>query len=197
MPVRSAPTPATPGPRPMRIRTRSLAFLLLALLALTLTTLLPPPIDRAVAADAKPDPARKEYQQKIAPLFAKYCFECHSGKKPKGGLALDVRKDDPGIDKDRTVWEKIAENLKSGEMPPRKRRSPPPPRSIASLPGSTTTCRSSIATRSRTPAGSRSDASTVPNTTTRSATSSRSTSSLRPTSPPTTSATASTTSATC
>jgi mono/diheme cytochrome c family protein len=101
-----------------------LAFGVVVLVALAMIAT--PRGDAVRAADAKPNPAHKEYREKIAPLLAKYCFECHSGKKPKGGLALDARKDDPGIDKDRAVWEKVVENLKSGEMPPREKAQPTP-----------------------------------------------------------------------
>jgi hypothetical protein len=138
MSVRSTPTPSARnhardldlGLEPIRSKItskiRRMASVLLP--AATLALLLGPPssTDPARAADPKPDPNRKEYQEKIVPLLAKYCYECHGGKKPKGGLSLEARKDDPGIDKDRAVWEKVMENLKSGEMPPREKPQPTP-----------------------------------------------------------------------
>lgn len=105
----------------MSVRT---AWTVLGVVVVTLAALPAPQPERAAAADPKPDPGRDEYRKQVAPLLAKYCFECHSGKKPKGGLSLEARKDDPGIDKDRTVWEKVSENLRSGEMPPKDKNRP-------------------------------------------------------------------------
>jgi hypothetical protein len=39
----------------------------------------------AVPAGAQPPPS---YSKDIRPFFQKYCFQCHSGKDPKGGLDL-------------------------------------------------------------------------------------------------------------
>ncbi len=60
----------------------------------------------------------------VAPLVEKYCLRCHSGAKPKGGLALDRDKDDAAVLKNRAVWEKVSDNLRSGEMPPAGAKKP-------------------------------------------------------------------------
>src|SRR5262245_53446668 len=60
----------------------------------------------------------------VAPLVEKYCLRCHSGAKPKGGVALDRDKDDAAVLKNRAVWEKVGDNLRSGDMPPAGAKKP-------------------------------------------------------------------------
>jgi mono/diheme cytochrome c family protein len=80
--------------------------------------------ERAGAAEPPKDPAVEAYRKDVAPILSKYCFSCHGGAKPKGGLALDRLKDDPATGKEREVWEKVSENLRSGEMPPKEKAQP-------------------------------------------------------------------------
>ena len=40
------------------------------------------------------------FESKVRPLLVKHCYECHSGEKTKGGLALDTR----------AGWEKGGDN---------------------------------------------------------------------------------------
>jgi mono/diheme cytochrome c family protein len=67
------------------------------------------------------------YGHDIAPLLNTYCVKCHSGDKPKGDLRLDF-KDETAVreqlDKDREFWQRVAENVRSGEMPPKKKPQP-------------------------------------------------------------------------
>jgi mono/diheme cytochrome c family protein len=64
-------------------------------------------------------PAEKiSFTKEIAPLLKEYCIRCHGGRRPRAGLALDVYKDDAAALKDRSVWEQVAKNVHSQNMPP-------------------------------------------------------------------------------
>jgi mono/diheme cytochrome c family protein len=63
-------------------------------------------------------PAKLTFAKDIAALVNRYCGTCHGEKKPKGGVALTVFTDDGSVLKKRSVWEQVADNLRSGEMPP-------------------------------------------------------------------------------
>ena len=62
----------------------------------------------------------------VVPLLKTYCTRCHGGKRPRAGLALDVYADDAAALKHPDVWDKVADKLRAGEMPPGKRRRPGP-----------------------------------------------------------------------
>jgi mono/diheme cytochrome c family protein len=50
--------------------------------------------------------------------FQKYCFECHGAKKPEAGLSIAKLVDPFSIGVHADQWEKIAEMLETGMMPP-------------------------------------------------------------------------------
>ncbi len=71
------------------------------------------------AAPLEAPSATKDYEQKIRPVFAKYCVDCHGDDTPKrdfriGGLSADMTP--PAI---RSSWEKLLKHLKAGTMPPK------------------------------------------------------------------------------
>lgn len=69
---------------------------------------------------AKSAPAGKEsYQQKVAPLVAKYCLDCHSAKDPMAGISLEGFANDAAVVKARALWTRVAERVRTGEMPPK------------------------------------------------------------------------------
>jgi hypothetical protein len=59
-----------------------------------------------------------DFTKEVAPLIGKYCVTCHGGMKPRAGLALDRFKDPESVQKNLKVWESVADNLRSGDMPP-------------------------------------------------------------------------------
>ena len=69
-------------------------------------------------------PAKPSYAADIAPLIKVYCGKCHGPTKPKGGLTLTSFTDDASVLKKRAVWEAVADNLRSGDMPPPGKRRP-------------------------------------------------------------------------
>jgi hypothetical protein len=73
----------------------------------------------AGAATDKTKPAdTPTFARDIVPLVNRYCVRCHSTAKAKGGLSLQRDKSDADVRKNRDLWEKVADNLRSGEMPP-------------------------------------------------------------------------------
>ncbi len=52
------------------------------------------------------------------PLAKKYCFDCHSGKEPDGGIAFDSAVDDRAVLKSRKLWERALDLVEQGVMPP-------------------------------------------------------------------------------
>ena len=66
----------------------------------------------AVAADKESD-----FAQRIKPLLVKHCFECHGPDQQESGIRFD--KLTSYRSEDGTLWTKVYEVIKSGEMPPR------------------------------------------------------------------------------
>src|SRR4051812_32168174 len=75
------------------------------------------------------------YVKHIRPFFAKYCLECHSANKPKGGLNLETFKSlmeggkrgeaiAPG-DADQSLLVRTVEGDFKPTMPPKKSKQPP------------------------------------------------------------------------
>ena len=60
----------------------------------------------------------------IQPLLKEYCFDCHNAEKHKGDLNLLALVEKANLGEQREAWEKIAEALESGDMPPEKKPQP-------------------------------------------------------------------------
>ena len=75
---------------------------------------------RAVRAVGRDNPPSRRSVVAAAPpkTFQKYCFECHGTKKPEAGLSIANRVERFSIATDADDWEKIAEMLETGMMPP-------------------------------------------------------------------------------
>jgi len=76
-------------------------------------------------ADA-PIPPRPSFEKDVLPVLTKYCIGCHGGAKPKARFALDVYPDQATGLKTPKVWEKLADTLRSGDMPPQGKPRPSP-----------------------------------------------------------------------
>jgi mono/diheme cytochrome c family protein len=63
-------------------------------------------------------PAKPSFVRDVAPILAKYCIQCHGGKRPKGDMSLEQFKTDADALKQPKLWENVAANLRSGDMPP-------------------------------------------------------------------------------
>ena len=60
----------------------------------------------------------------IKPVLEHYCYSCHNSEKHKGDLNLADYGDNPKLGENRKVWEKVAEELESRDMPPEKKPQP-------------------------------------------------------------------------
>ncbi|MEP6670464.1 MAG: DUF1592 domain-containing protein [Chthoniobacter sp.] len=60
----------------------------------------------------------------IKPVLEKYCFDCHNDKKQKGDVNLLSVADNPKLEENRKIWEKVAEVVEGGDMPPEKKPQP-------------------------------------------------------------------------
>lgn len=68
------------------------------------------PAPRRVATAAKPSMPPQ--------TFEKYCFECHGTAKPEAGLSIRKLVGRPSVGTEWQQWEKVAEMLETGMMPP-------------------------------------------------------------------------------
>ena len=73
----------------------------------------------AAAISAEPISSRRAAVAPPPPqTFQKYCFECHGTKKPEAGLSIATLVERFSIGTDADHWEKVAEMLEAGMMPP-------------------------------------------------------------------------------
>ncbi len=79
----------------------------------------------AFAATGTSADEAKLYAEKVQPFLKQHCQECHSGEKPKGDWRLDELALNFAEKGTLERWQKILEQLKSGEMPPKKKARPP------------------------------------------------------------------------
>src|SRR5688572_23819993 len=67
--------------------------------------------------------AQGEFKDKIRPLLETYCFDCHGDGASKGNLSLD-HVGEGAVGKDAEVWWKVLKNVRTGQMPPPKKKQP-------------------------------------------------------------------------
>ena len=60
-----------------------------------------------------------------------HCAKCHSGEKPKGKWRVNELSANFGDKKNRERWEKVLEQVESGEMPPKSKPRPPEQETLA------------------------------------------------------------------
>ncbi len=65
-----------------------------------------------------PAARRASTASKPPQAFEKYCFECHGSTKPEAGLSISKLVAQPSVGTEWQQWEKVAEMLENGEMPP-------------------------------------------------------------------------------
>ncbi len=70
----------------------------------------------ALAADRS---SRASFQKTVQPVVARHCLSCHSDKARTGNLSLEGYVSASQVVKDRELWERVADKMQSGEMPPK------------------------------------------------------------------------------
>ena len=68
--------------------------------------------------DIAPPRAVPIYSKDIAPLFDRYCLHCHDSAAAKGGIVLEGFHDKPSDAKQTSVLLRVADNLRTQNMPP-------------------------------------------------------------------------------
>ena len=117
---------------------KRLGFCAVALLALTSSPTRSPLAAPGRAALPRASPVRHDHDPSILPLpahapsprpssapqvFEDYCFECHGAKDPKGHLSIERLVADTArasVGTNWQDWERIADMLESGKMPPKE-----------------------------------------------------------------------------
>ena len=64
-------------------------------------------------------PGAASFQKIVQPFLAKHCLTCHNEKSRTGNLTLEGYSNAPQVSKDRELWERVADKIESGEMPPK------------------------------------------------------------------------------
>ena len=78
--------------------------------------------------------AAPSFEKSVDPFLKSNCVPCHNAKLKVGGLNLEGYRDARSALKDREVWEKVVQKLRTGQMPP-KGMPVPPAEEIASVTG--------------------------------------------------------------
>lgn len=66
----------------------------------------------------------REFEEKVVPLVAKFCFKCHGPEKKKGDLDFTEFKTQEQAAAHPEVWQNAVERLNAFEMPPEKSPQP-------------------------------------------------------------------------
>ena len=81
----------------------------------------------AVASTTATSGERVDFKAAIAPLLEKYCTDCHGRDNPKGNLSLEFANEKDAkrrLLEDPKQFEHMADRVRSGEMPPKKKAQP-------------------------------------------------------------------------
>jgi hypothetical protein len=89
----------------------------------------PNPVVRGLSEWLEPDGASASaappvFARDVAPFVEKYCVSCHNHAKARGEVVLDRFHDDASARGDLSLWEKVADQLRSDTMPPPGRARP-------------------------------------------------------------------------
>ena len=92
------------------------------------------PVSQACAADERTTKdatiaaARldRELRQQVRPLLDRFCLKCHSSEEPEGDIDLQRFTSMAEARRGVSTWQKVAEVLDKGEMPPPEARQPRP-----------------------------------------------------------------------
>ena len=67
---------------------------------------------------ALPVNAGDAYLTRVAPLFKKYCAECHAGDDAEGGITLDAYASQAEAVEDGETWLRVLDVIEARSMPP-------------------------------------------------------------------------------
>ena len=61
---------------------------------------------------------KRNFINKVRPIFAKYCYDCHGEGASKGDFVLDDILKHDGVLEGESFWKKVLQNLYKHSMPP-------------------------------------------------------------------------------
>ena len=70
------------------------------------------------------DEVSREFAATTLPMVKRYCLECHSSEEQEGDLDLERFTRLDHVRNAPRVWQRVAEMLDNGEMPPKEARQP-------------------------------------------------------------------------
>lgn len=65
-----------------------------------------------------------QFDKHVVTTLETYCFDCHDTASAKGDLDLEKALSQKPLVRNRLLWENVAERIRSGDMPPRKKPQP-------------------------------------------------------------------------
>jgi hypothetical protein len=68
--------------------------------------------------------AEVAFKHDVLPVLTRYCGDCHADGVSKGDVSLDGFTNVTAVLKDRKLWERVLQNVRSGDMPPPKKAQP-------------------------------------------------------------------------
>jgi hypothetical protein len=77
----------------------------------------------------KADALETRFAKDVQPLFNRFCYSCHGGKKPEAQLDLKSDRSIQAILKNARHWELVLDRLKEKRCPPRTPHASRPPTS--------------------------------------------------------------------
>lgn len=63
-------------------------------------------------------------KEDVLPMLETYCFDCHDSATAKGDIDLESALAQKPLVRNRLLWENVAERVKMGDMPPKKKSQP-------------------------------------------------------------------------
>jgi len=76
-----------------------------------------------------------QLRESVMPLLREHCWDCHGDSEAKGGVNFDRHTNLVAVLGDRGTWERVMQTVRSGEMPPKKRKVQPTPEQRTHLTG--------------------------------------------------------------
>jgi hypothetical protein len=69
--------------------------------------------------------AEAQLNENVMPVLREYCWDCHGDSEAKGGVNFDAHTNLMAVLRDRGTWERVIQTVRSGEMPPKKKKAQP------------------------------------------------------------------------
>ena len=70
------------------------------------------------------DSLQQDYAEQLQPILKQFCLDCHSTEKTEGEFDLERFATFADVRRDPRAWQKVAEMLDNGEMPPEDSKQP-------------------------------------------------------------------------